>query len=167
MATITLKGNEIHTQGELPKVGSDAPLFTLVKSDLSLLSASELKGKKVILNIFPSLDTGVCAASVRQFNKMAGEDLGAVVVNISKDLPFAHKRFCDSEGIDNVINVSDFRDSNFADAYGTLIIDGPLAGLHSRAVVVVDEDGNVIYTEQVPEITQEPDYEAVLRAVKG
>ncbi len=167
MATITLKGNEIHTIGELPKVGSDAPLFTLVKEDLSLLSASDLKGKKVVLNIFPSLDTGVCAASVRQFNKMASEGLGATVVCISKDLPFAHKRFCEAEGLNDVITASDFRDDNFGHAYGTTIVDGPMAGLHSRAVVVVNEDGDVIYTEQVPEIVQEPDYEAALQAIKG
>ncbi len=167
MATITLKGNEIHTVGALPKVGTDAPLFSLVKEDLSLLSASDLKGKKVVLNIFPSLDTGVCAASVRQFNKMASEGLGATVVCISKDLPFAHKRFCEAEGLTDVLTASDFRDSNFGDAYGTTIIDGPLAGLHSRAVVVVNENGDVIYTEQVPEITQEPNYEAALQAIKG
>ena len=167
MATITLKGNEIHTNGQLPAIGADAPLFTLVKDDLSLLSASELKGKKVVLNIFPSLDTGICAASVRQFNKMASEDLGATVICISKDLPFAHKRFCEAEGLTNVITASDFRDSNFGDAYGTCIADGPMAGLHSRAVIVVNEDGNVVYTEQVPEIVQEPDYEAAINAIKG
>jgi thioredoxin-dependent peroxiredoxin len=166
MATITLKGNEIHTNGELPAVGSDAPLFSLVKADLSLLSASELKGKKVVLNIFPSLDTGTCAASVRQFNKMASEGMAATVVCISKDLPFAHNRFCEAEGLSNVITASDFRDHNFGDAYGTAIVDGPLAGLHSRAVIVVNEDGDVVYTEQVPEITQEPDYEAALNALK-
>jgi len=166
MATITLKGNEIHTKSDLPNVGADAPLFTLVKEDLSLLQASELKGKKVVLNIFPSLDTGVCAASVRHFNKMASDGLGATVVCISKDLPFAHKRFCEAEGLTNVITASDFRDTNFGDAYGTTIIDGPMAGLHSRAVVVVNEEGNVVYTEQVPEIVQEPDYEAALNAIK-
>jgi thiol peroxidase len=166
MATITLKGNEIHTKNDLPNIGADAPLFTLVKEDLSLLQASELKGKKVVLNIFPSLDTGVCAASVRHFNKMASDGLGATVVCISKDLPFAHKRFCEAEGLTNVITASDFRDTNFGDAYGTEIIDGPMAGLHSRAVVVVNEEGNVVYTEQVPEIVQEPDYEAALNAIK-
>jgi thioredoxin-dependent peroxiredoxin len=165
MATITLKGNEIHTKGDLPQVGADAPLFTLVKDDLSLLQASDLKGKKVVLNIFPSLDTDICAASVRQFNKMASEGLGATVVCISKDLPFAHKRFCEAEGLSDVITASDFRDSNFGDAYGTTITDGPLAGLHSRAIVVVDEDGNVVYSEQVPEIVQEPNYEAALNAI--
>jgi len=167
MATITLKGSEIHTNGELPTVGSDAPLFTLTASDLSPIVASELKGKYVVLNIFPSLDTGICAASVRQFNKMASEDLGATVVCISKDLPFAHKRFCEAEGIENVITASDFKNENFAESYGTLIVDGAMASLHSRAIVVVNPEGNVIYTEQVPEIVQEPDYDGALNAIKG
>lgn len=166
MASITLKGNQIHTNGELPAVGSDAPLFTLVGGDLSPIQASDLKGKKVVLNIVPSLDTGVCAASARYFNKAASEGLGATVLLVSKDLPFAQKRFCEAEGLENVIPASDFRDANFGDAYGTLIVDGPMAGLHSRAVVVVNEEGDVIYTQQVPEIVQEPDYDAVLEALK-
>ncbi len=164
MATITLKGNEIHTTGELPAVGSEAPLFTLTKTDLSQASLSEFKGKKVILNIFPSLDTGVCAASVRKFNEEASNKDVAVLC-ISKDLPFAHGRFCEAEGIANVINLSDFRNNDFATAYNTLLTDGPLAGLHSRAVIVVDEEGKVVYTEQVPEIVQEPDYEKALAAL--
>ena len=124
MATITLKGQEIHTNGDLPGIGSDAPLFTLVGGDLSPIQASDLKGKKVVLNIVPSLDTGICAASARYFNKAASEGLGATVLLVSKDLPFASTRFCEAEGLDNVIPASDFRDTNFGDAYGTLILDG-------------------------------------------
>ncbi len=166
MATIALKGNEIHTNGDLPQVGSDAPLFTLIGSDLAPIHASSFKGKKVVLNIIPSLDTGVCAASARYFNQAASEGLGATVLLVSKDLPFAQKRFCEAEGLENVIPASDFRDSNFGEAYGSLIADGPMAGLHSRAIVVVNEEGNVIYTQQVPEITQEPNYDEVLNALK-
>jgi thiol peroxidase len=165
MATITLRGNEIHTNGNLPAVGSDAPLFTLTSSDLSPLTASDFKGKKVILNISPSLDTGVCAASARQFNKMASEGMGATVILITKDLPFAQQRFCEAEGLENVITASDYKNSNFAEAYGTLIIDGPMEGLHSRALVVVNEEGNVIHTEQVTETVDEPNYEAALQAL--
>ena len=164
MATITLKGNEIHTAGSLPKVGHDAPLFTLTKSDLSSVSLSEFKGKKVILNISPSLDTGICAASIRKFNVEATNN-EAIMLYISKDLPFAHKRFCEAEGIENVISLADYKDSNFADAYNTLIVDGPMAGLHSRVVIVINEDGKVAYTEQVPEIVQEPDYTKALAAL--
>jgi len=167
MATITLKGNEIHTNGELPAVGSDAPLFTLTASDLSPIVASDYKGKIVVLNISPSLDTGICATAAQKFNTMASEGLGATVICITKDLPFAQKRFCEAEGLEDVVTASDYKDSNFADAYGTLIADGPMVGLHARAIVVVNEDGNVIYTEQVPEIVQEPDYEAALNAIKG
>lgn len=163
MATITLKGNEIHTAGSLPAVGQEAPLFTLTKSDLSNASLSEFKGKKVILNIFPSLDTGICA-SVRKFNELASK-MDATVLCISKDLPFAHKRFCETEGIENVVNLSDFKNTDFADAYNTLIVDGPMAGLHSRSVVVIGENGKVTYSEQVPEIVQEPDYDKALAAL--
>lgn len=164
MATITLKGNNINTAGSLPEVGHEAPLFTLTKTDLSNTSLSDFKGKKVILNIFPSLDTGICAASVRKFNEEASSKDVAVLC-ISKDLPFAHNRFCESEGIKNVVNLSDFKNADFANAYHTIIVDGPMAGLHSRAVVVIDEEGKVIYTEQVPEIVQEPDYEKALAAL--
>ncbi|MBU1369911.1 MAG: thiol peroxidase [Bacteroidetes bacterium] len=166
MATITLKGNQINTKGNLPKTATQAPDFKLVKSDLSELNKEALKGKKVVLNIFPSLDTDVCAASVRRFNKEAAGLDNTVVVCVSKDLPFAHSRFCSTEGIDNVLSASDFRDGSFGENYGLTIVDGPLAGLHSRAVVVLDEAGQVIYTEQVPEIVEEPDYEAALNAVK-
>jgi thioredoxin-dependent peroxiredoxin len=166
MAQITLKGNPIHTVGFLPKVGEVAPDFTLTKSDLSQLSLNEFKSKKVVLNIFPSLDTSVCAASVRRFNIEAAKLKNTVVLCISKDLPFAQGRFCAAEGIENVVTASDFRDSKFSDSYGLRIVDGPLAGLLSRAVVVVDEGGKVVYTEQVPEIGQEPDYEKALAALK-
>jgi thioredoxin-dependent peroxiredoxin len=165
MAQITLKGNPINTKGELPAGNSKAPCFKLVKSDLSELTLEELKGKKVVLNIFPSLDTDVCATSVRRFNAEAANLNNTVVVCVSRDLPFAHGRFCSAEGIKNVITASDFRDGSFGSDYGVMIVDGPLAGLHSRAVVVVDEDGTVKYSEQVPEIVQEPDYEAALKAI--
>lgn len=166
MATITLKGNQIQTVGNLPAKGSKATDFKLVKTDLSQLSLDDLKGKKVVFNIFPSLDTDVCAASVRRFNQEASNLENTVVVCVSKDLPFAHNRFCSTEGLNNVVNASDFRDGSFGEKYGVTIADGPLAGLHSRAVVVLDEEGKVVYTEQVPEIVEEPDYEAALMAVK-
>ncbi len=160
MATITLKGNPIHTSGNLPAVGSRAPDFTLVKTDLSEATLASYPGKKV-LNVFPSLDTSVCAMSVRTFNERAGERPGVRVLNVSADLPFAHKRFCTAEGIANVENLSAFR-SSFADDYGLRITDGPLEGLCSRAVLVLDEQNRVLYAEQVPEIAQEPDYGAAL-----
>lgn len=165
MATITLKGNEIHTVGDLPAVGSAAPDFTLVKSDLSDASLGDFAGKKVVLNIFPSLDTAVCAASVRRFNAEASKLDNTVVLCVSRDLPFAHSRFCAAEGLENVVSLSEMRGPGFGDAYGVRITDGPLAGLMSRAVVIVGADGKVVYTEQVPEIAQEPDYEAALRAL--
>jgi thiol peroxidase len=167
MATTNFKGQPVKISGEFIKVGVLAPDFALTKTDLADLSLSELKGKNVILNIFPSLDTSVCATSVRQFNKLASSLPETVVLAISKDLPFAHGRFCSTEGITNVIALSDFRPSNFADNYGLLMSDGPLHGLLARAVVVLDKDGKVVYTELVPEITQEPDYEKALSAVLG
>lgn len=166
MATITLKGNPVNTIGNLPAKGSMCPEFKLVKSDLSVVSPADLKGKKVILNIFPSLDTDVCATSVRKFNAEASKLENTVVLCVSKDLPFANKRFCSVEGLENVVTGSDFRDGSFGRNFGVTIADGPLAGLHSRAVVVLNENSQVIYTEQVPEIVQEPDYEAALNAVK-
>ena len=165
MATITLKGNEIHTLGNLPEPGILAPGFALTTQDLSSASLSDYKGQKVILNIFVSLDTGTCAASVRAFNKEATLLDNTVVLCISKDLPFAHKRFCETEGIEKVVTLSDYKNDNFGDAWQTRMTDGPLEGLHSRCVVVIDENGYVKYTEQVPEITQEPDYKAALAAV--
>lgn len=162
MASITLKGNPINTIGDLPSVGSDAPSFTAVKSDLSECNLAEVAGKKIVLNIFPSIDTGVCAASTRRFNKEAGSLENVIVVCVSADLPFALGRFCGAEGLDNVVPVSTFRNPEFGTNYGVKIVDGPLAGLLSRAVVVIDESGKVVYTEQVPEIAQEPNYEAAL-----
>lgn len=166
MTQITFKGNTINTAGSLPGVGSVAPDFTVVKTDLAPISLGELKGKKVVLNIFPSLDTPVCAASVRRFNAEASRLVNTVVLCISKDLPFAQKRFCAAEGLENVIPASEFRDSSFSSAYQVAIASGPLQGLFSRAIVVVDEKGTVTYTEQVPEIAQEPDYEKALAALK-
>jgi thioredoxin-dependent peroxiredoxin len=166
MAEVTFKGNPIHTAGSLPKVGAKAPDFKVINADLSPLSLSEFKGKKVVLNIFPSIDTSVCATSVRRFNAEADKLSNTVVVCISRDLPFAQKRFCGAEGLNNVVTASEYRDSSFSDAYGVRIVDGPLAGLLSRAIVVVDEQGKVAYTEQVPEIAQEPDYGRALAAIK-
>ncbi len=165
MAKITLKGNPINTCGELPAVGGQAPDFSLTKTDLSDISLQDLQGKRVILNIFPSIDTDVCAASVRYFNSKANSLDNTVVLCASLDLPFAHTRFCGAEGLENVVSVSELRNRDFGDAYGVRIADGPLAGLLSRAVVVLDADGKVVYTQQVPEIVQEPDYEAVLAAM--
>jgi thiol peroxidase len=165
MARITLKGNPLNTSGDLPAKGSKAPDFNLVKSDLSTLSLSKLTGKKLILNIFPSLDTSVCATSVRKFNQFAADRKNVAVLAISKDLPFAHGRFCSTEGITNVITLSGFRDSAFGKAYGIDIIDGPLAGLYARSIVVLDEAGKIIYTQLVPETTQEPDYDAALNVI--
>ena len=166
MMTTKFKGNPVNLYGEFVKAGDKAPEFELTKTDLSSLKLSELKGKKVILNIFPSLDTEVCATSVRKFNKMAAELNNTVVLAISKDLPFAHSRFCTIEGIDNVIPLSDFRKSDFDESYGLLMKDSPLHGLLARAVVVINEDGKIVYTELVPEITQEPDYDKALEALK-
>lgn len=165
MATVTLKGTEIHTVGSLPTIGSEAPNATLTKTDLSSTSISDYKGKKVVLNIFPSIDTGTCAQSVRQFNKEAAALDNTVVLCVSKDLPFAQTRFCGAEGIDQVEMLSDFRDGNFGETFGLSFSDGPLAPLHSRAVVVLNEDGKVTYTEQVGEIVDEPDYKAALQAL--
>ena len=166
MARITLKGNPINTVGTLPAVGSKAPDFKLTKTDLSDVSLKDFAGKKVVLNIFPSIDTGVCATSVRKFNQEASTLSNAVVVGVSRDLPFAHKRFCGAEGIEKVVTTSDLRDGSFGKSYGVTITDGPMAGLLSRSVVVVDDKGTVVYTEQVPEITQEPDYAKALAALK-
>jgi len=166
MTQVNFRGNPIRIADSLPRVGSIAPDFTVVKADLSSMLLSEFKGKKVVLNIFPSIDTPVCAASVRRFNAEAAKLDNTVVLCVSRDLPFAQKRFCAAEGIDNVLTGSEYRDSSFSDAYGVRILDGPLAGLFSRAVVVVDEQGKVRYTEQVPEIGQEPDYSKALAALK-
>lgn len=166
MAKITLGGNPIHTSGELPTVGSKAPDFKLVQADLSEVSLADYKGSRLVMNIFPSIDTGVCATSVRTFNEKAGSLNNTKVLCVSRDLPFAQKRFCGAEGIENVVNLSDFKAGQFGADYGLNITDGPLAGLHSRAIVVVDENGTVVHTEQVPEIAQEPDYEAAMASLK-
>ena len=166
MATITFQGNPINTNGNLPEVGSQAPDFTGVKADLSELTLSELKGSNVVLNIFPSIDTGVCATSVRRFNKEASALSDTKVLCISKDLPFAQGRFCGAEGLDNVVTLSQFRCSCLEDKYGLLIAEGPLKGLLARAVVVVNKEGKVVHAELVPEIAQEPNYEAALAAIK-
>ena len=167
MATITLKGNPIHTSGELPIVGSQAPAFRLTKSDLGEFNSTELEGRRVVLNIFPSLDTAVCATSVRTFNKRSSEAANTRVLCISADLPFAQNRFCGAEGLDRVGTASTFRHPEFLEAYGVRILDGPLAGLCARAVVVLNEDGIVLHTELVPEIAQEPDYDAALAILQG
>ncbi len=163
MAEITLKGNPIHTSGELPAGGTAAPGFSLTDTGLADKSLDDYSGKKV-LNVFPSLDTPVCAVSVRQFNQRAAERDGVTVLNVSADLPFAHGRFCATEGIEDAINLSTLR-SSFARDYGLEIVDGPLKGLCSRAVLVLDDANHVVYSEQVPEIAQEPDYEAALAAL--
>jgi thioredoxin-dependent peroxiredoxin len=162
MASITLGGNPINTLGELPKVGSKLADFKLVKSDLSTASLADFTGKKLVLNIFPSIDTGTCATSVRKFNETAAKLDNTSVLCISRDLPFAQKRFCGSEGIENVVNLSDFQEGNFGKSNGLEIVNGPLAGLHSRAIIVADENGTVLHTEQVAEIANEPNYEAAL-----
>ena len=162
MAKITLKGNPVNTSGNLPSKGSKAPDFTLVKSDLETLSLSELKGKKLILSISPSFDTSVCATSVRKFNELAAGKKNAMVLAITKDLPYAHRRFCTTEGITNVVTLSGFRDTSFGKSYGIDILDGPMAGLYARSIVVIDENGKVAYSQLVPETTTEPDYDAAL-----
>lgn len=159
MATVKFKGNEIHSIGTLPEVGSKAPEFTLVDNGLQEIHLADFKGKRVLLNIFPSLDTGTCASSVRKFNKWVSDKDNVVVICISKDLPFAQSRFCGAEGIENVTTASDFRYNTFASDYGVLLTDGPLKGLMARAVVAIDENGKVVYTEQVSETTEEPSYD--------
>jgi thiol peroxidase len=165
MADITLKGNAINTVGNLPKSGEKAPDFKLTALDLSQKTLSDFTGKKIILNIFPSIDTGTCATSVREFNKKATNLENVVVLCISKDLPFAQKRFCGAEGIDNVVMLSDFATGKFGNDYQLEITNGPLAHLHSRAIVVIDENANIVYTEQVSEIVDEPNYESALKAI--
>ncbi|MDO6491035.1 MAG: thiol peroxidase [Cellulophaga sp.] len=165
MATVTLKGNKINTLGNLPEVGATAPEFKLTKNDLSTATLENYKGKKVVLNIFPSVDTGTCAQSVRQFNKEASTLENTVVLCISKDLPFAQARFCGAEGLDNVEMLSDFKDGNFGKAYNLSFADGPLEALLSRSIVVLNEEGNVVYTEQVAETTEEPNYKSALEAL--
>ncbi len=167
MATITLQDTEIHTNGELPAIGSQAPDFHLVDGGLVDKYLADYAGKKKLLNIVPSLDTGVCAASAMMFNKSAADHDNVVILIISSDLPFAQERFCKAEGVDKIVPLSMMRSRNFAKDYGLLIEDGPLAGILARAVVVLDENDKVVYTELVPEIAQEPDYNKALAALKG
>ena len=165
MAKTAIDGNEVTTSGDLPSVGSASPAFDLVGTDLGAVKNSDFAGKRVVLNIFPSVDTGVCAASVRQFNEVAAGLDNTVVVNVSKDLPFALDRFCGAEGIENVVTASAFR-SSFGDDFGVTQVDGPLAGMLARSVVVLNENGEVIYNQLVPEIKTEPDYDSALAALK-
>jgi thiol peroxidase len=164
MAKITLKGNPVNTTGDLPAVGSKAPDFHLTLDNLSDVDLSNYSGKKIIMNIFPSIDTATCAASVRKFNEKANDLANTVVLCISDDLPFAQKRFCGAEGLKNVITLSEMRTKRFGEDYGIRIVDGPLKGLLARSVVIVDEKGNVIYTELVSEIANEPDYDKALKS---
>lgn len=165
MAELNFKGNPIHTNGNLPKVGEKAPNFTLVKNDLSRVSLSDYKGKNVVLNVFPSIDTGVCATSVRTFNQEASQLENTIVLCVSKDLPFANGRFCGAEGITNVETLSDFDGGGFGNDYEVLLIDGPLKGLLARSIVVVDASGTVVHTELVDDIVNEPNYAAAIDAL--
>jgi len=165
MATVTLKNNPFHTVGNLPSIATEAPNFELVATDLSTKQLTDFSGKKVVLNIFPSIDTPTCAVSVRTFNQKAAQLDNTVVLCISKDLPFAQTRFCGAEGIENVIMLSDFRNGAFGKAYGLTFADGPLEGLLSRSIVVINEEGQVVYTEQVAETANEPNYEMALAAL--
>jgi thiol peroxidase len=167
MADITLKGNPIHTMGELPEKGAEAPGFRLVAGDLSEKGLGDFPGKKKALVISPSLDTGVCAAAARRFNEAAAGLGDVVVLLITADLPFASKRFCEAEGLEAVVPLSTFRDHDFGRGYGVRITDGPMKGLMSRAVVVLDAGNKVVHAEQVPEITQEPDYDSALAALES
>lgn len=166
MASITFKGSTIKTTGDLPKVGEKAPDFILTNDGLQDISLKDFSGKRLVLNIFPSIDTGICAMSARHFNSEASGLENTVVMNVSKDLPFAQKRFCGAEGLESVQNASEFKNLGFSSNYHVIMEEGPLAGLFSRAVVVIDEGGKVIYTEQVPEIVQEPDYDSALASLK-
>lgn len=162
MAKITLKGNPVDTSGNLPSIGQEAPDFTLVKADLGNLTLSELKGKKVVLSISPSLDTSVCATSARKFNQIAAGKNNVIVLAITRDLPFAAGRFCSTEGITNVVTVSGFRNKDFGKNYGVEIINGAFEGLYARSIIIIDEEGKVIYTQLVPEIASEADYDKVV-----
>jgi thioredoxin-dependent peroxiredoxin len=166
MAQVTFNGSPVRTAGELPRVGSVVPNFKVTQSDLSDTSLGDYKGKRIVLNIFPSIDTPVCAMSVRRFNEEAGKLQNTVVLCVSRDLPFAHSRFCAAEGLKNVVTASEYKNMSFGEALGVRIVDGPLEGLFLRAVVVLDEAGKVIYTEQVPDIAQEPAYDRALAALK-
>tara|TARA_B100000953_G_scaffold69404_1_gene55837 strand:+ start:471 stop:986 length:516 start_codon:yes stop_codon:yes gene_type:complete len=163
MATITLQGNQINTNGELPKIGDNAPDFVLVNSDMEDVSLSTYQGKKKLLSIVPSLDTPVCAISTKKFDQLAREKTNALFITISADLPFAMSRFCKIENLDNVITLSMMRSRNFAKDYGVLITDGPLAGITARAIIVLDEEDTVIHSELISEIADEPDYDTAVK----
>ena len=165
MAQIMLGDAQVTTTGELPAVGSQAPDFKVTKTDLTDTTLSEYSGKNIVLNIFPSIGTGVCSASVRKFNELAGGKQNTVVICISRDLPFAHHSFCEAEGIENVIPTSEYKSNSFSDNYHVKMLNGKFEGLLSRCVVVIDPDGKVVYTEQVPQIGQEPDYDKALSAI--
>lgn len=165
MAQITLKGNAFNTSGTLPAVGSKAPNFSLVKNDLSIATLADFTGKKIILNIFPSIDTGTCATSVRTFNTKAASLKDTVILCISRDLPFAQGRFCGTEGIENAITLSDFNTGQFSKDYNLMIVDGPLSGLSSRCIVIIDQNGVITYTEQVAETVNEPNYDNALASI--
>lgn len=165
MAQITLKGTPINTNGKLPQIGEQAKDFELIAQDMSRANLDKYKGSRVVLNVFPSLDTGICATSVREFNKVAGDLDNTKILCISRDTPMAQGRFCGAEGIENVETLSDFANGSFGKDYGLEIVDGPLKDFSSRAVIVLDENHKVVYTEQVPEIVQEPNYEAALKVL--
>jgi thiol peroxidase len=165
MAQITLGPDPVKTSGDLPPVGSKAPDFKVTKTDLTDTTLSDFLGKNIVLNIFPSIATSVCSASVRKFNELAAGKDNTVVVAVSKDLPFAHKNFCEAEGIENVVPTSEYKDNGFSDNYHVKMLDGKFEGLLSRYIVVIDPKGTVVYTEQVPAIGQEPDYEKALAAI--
>ena len=167
METVHFKGTPCHTYGDIPAVGTKAPCFNLVTKDLADVTCRDFVGKRIVLNVFPSLDTPVCAMSVRRFNKMAADVPDVAVICVSMDLPFALSRFCAAEGIDNVVAASAFRSPQFAHEYGLELVDGPLAGLLTRAVIILDADRKVIYSDLVDEITHEPDYDGALRVLKG
>lgn len=167
MAQVTLKGNPAQTVGSLPAVGTPAPDFRLVDKDLEEIALEDFAGRKIVLNIFPSVDTPTCAMSVRRFNAEIGKRDNAVAICASMDLPFAHARFCGAEGLEKVVSASAFRHQQFGERYGVRLTDGPMKGLFARAVVVIDENGRVVHTQLVPEIADEPDYAAALQAVDG
>lgn len=165
MATVTLKGDKIHTSGTLPKKGEKAPDFELTATDLSTKTLKDYKGHNLVLNIFPSVDTGTCATSVRTFNKQASKLKDTKVLCISHDLPFAFSRFCGAEGLENVVSLSDYKNGSFGKTYGLDFVDGPLESLHSRCIVVINKEGNIVHTEQVPEIVDEPNYDAAINSL--
>ena len=165
MAHIKLGDQPVNTAGELPEVGSQAPEFKVTKTDLTDTTLSEYKGKNIVLNIFPSIGTGICSASVRKFNELAAGKDNTVVISVSRDLPFAHKSFCEAEGIENVIPTSEYKNNGFSDNYHVKMLNGKFEGLLSRCIVVIDPSGKVVYTEQVPQIAQEPDYDKALKAI--